>query len=319
MIDIKDSAKECHRNWRIFVLVLTCKTMFMETILIATDFSPAAHNAAVYGLELAKYLNADVILCNAYQAIISTTDMVVAVTDKEVKESSEANLLKERRSLTVPNNVNVETIAEEGWACNAILSVAKRVNAKWIIAGIKGSGIQGRKLFGSTVTELSRHSNLPLILVPYNYSFKVPEIIALASDITDETDITVLEPLHEFGEKLHSKMYVVRVIKKGMDEVVEMLLRPTVLKWRYKDLKPTYEFEVDNNVAHAMNKFVKEHNVEMIVMIKQDHAFLERLFTKSNTKEMMFKSEVPLIILPNKPEKHYSAEENNSIGEKQSL
>jgi nucleotide-binding universal stress UspA family protein len=291
----------------------------METILIATDFSPAAHNAAVFAVELAKYLDAEVVLCNTYQAIISTTEMVVAVTDKEVKEGSQANLLRERRSLTVPNNVRLETVAEEGWACDAILSVAKRLNAKWIIAGIKGSGIQGRKFFGSTVTELSRHSTLPLILVPHNYSFKVPETIALASDINDETDITVLEPLHEFGEKLHSKMYVVRVIKKDMDEVVEMLLRPTVLKWRYKELKPTYEFEVDNNVAHAMNKFVKEHDVDMIVMIKQDHTFVERLFRKSNTKEMMFKSEVPLIILPNKQETHYEAEEKNSIGEKQPL
>jgi nucleotide-binding universal stress UspA family protein len=288
----------------------------METILIATDFSPAAHNATLYAVELAEHLGARVIICNAYQAIISTTDMVVAVTDKEVREMSEANLLKERRSLMVPPNVSLETIAEEGWACGAILSVAKKTNAKWIIAGIKGSGIQGRRFFGSTVTELSRRSTLPLILVPENYSFKAPETLALASDINDETDITILEPLHEFGEKLHCKMYVVRVIKKGMDDVVEMLLRPTVLKWRYKDLKPTYEFEVDNNVARAMNKFVKEHNVDMVVMIKQDHTFLERLFTKSNTKEMTFKSEVPLIILPNKSDATHKLKEDDSLAAK---
>jgi nucleotide-binding universal stress UspA family protein len=286
----------------------------METILIATDFSSAAHNATQYAIEMAEYLSAKVVLCNAYQPIISTTDMVVAVTDEEVKESSEANLMKERRTFIIPPKVSLETMAVEGWASDAILSAAKKVNAKWIIAGIKGSGIPGRKFFGSTVTELSRHATRPLILVPENASFKIPQNLALASDINDETDITVLDPLHEFGDKFHSKMYVVRVIKKGMDEVVEMLLRPLAVKWRFKDLKPTYEFAVDNNVAHAINKFVKEYSVDIVVMIKQDHTFLERLFTKSVTKQMMFKAEVPLIILPNKLDATYTMEVESTGG-----
>src|SRR5690349_23431860 len=37
----------------------------MKKILIPTDFSVPAENAARYGLELAKVLKADVLLCNA--------------------------------------------------------------------------------------------------------------------------------------------------------------------------------------------------------------------------------------------------------------
>jgi nucleotide-binding universal stress UspA family protein len=283
----------------------------METLLIATDFSTASHNAAVYGVELAKHLGANVVLCNAYQAVISTADMAIVVTDAEAREISEMGLAKENNSLVVAPSVTVKTIAEEGWASDAVLSAAKKVNAKWIIAGIKGNKVTGRKFFGSTVTELSRHSNRPLILVPEDAKFADIKSIALASDLDNESDITVLDPLHEIGQKFEARMYVVRVIKRGMDDVVEMLMRPTVLKWHFKELKPIYEFEVDDNVAEAMNKFVKEHNVDMIVMIKQDHTFLERIFKKSNTKEMIFEANVPLIILPGKLDEAYPIEIEN--------
>ena len=38
----------------------------MKTILIATDFSTASHNASMYGVEFAKAINAKIILFNAY-------------------------------------------------------------------------------------------------------------------------------------------------------------------------------------------------------------------------------------------------------------
>ena len=38
----------------------------METILIATDFSPASKNALLYGAQLGEAMNAKVILFHAY-------------------------------------------------------------------------------------------------------------------------------------------------------------------------------------------------------------------------------------------------------------
>ncbi|MBE9600255.1 universal stress protein [Pedobacter sp. MC2016-24] len=39
----------------------------MKKILIPTDFSVPAENAARYGIELAKILKADVLICNAFK------------------------------------------------------------------------------------------------------------------------------------------------------------------------------------------------------------------------------------------------------------
>jgi hypothetical protein len=95
-------------------------------------------------------------------------------------------------------------------------------------------------------------------------------------------------------------MYVVRVIKKGMDETIERLPRPSKLKWHFKDLHASFEFVNDNNLAHTMDEFVKQHHVQMVAMIAREHDLLEKIVVKSDIKEMILHTKVPLIILPAK-------------------
>ncbi len=52
----------------------------MKTILVPTDFSETAMNAAAYALPLAKQLGMDrIVLYNAYQAPVSVDPMVPTV------------------------------------------------------------------------------------------------------------------------------------------------------------------------------------------------------------------------------------------------
>lgn len=273
----------------------------METILIATDFSEASRNASFYGVKLAKLLGAKVVLLNVYSISVPVADpAIITITNQGLNRSSKEGLRQEVGWLDIKGTVEVEKRSVPGDTAEAILSEAKKVKATWIVAGMKGAGRFARKMFGGTAFWLSRHSDIPLILVPENAWFTPPKTIALASDIDHETDMHILDPLEEFGVKCHSTMYVVRVIKKGMDELVERLLRPSRIKWHCKELHASFEFLNDNDVAHAMNEFVKEHSVDMIAMIAQEHDLLERLFVKSDIKEMMLLTKVPLIVLPGK-------------------
>jgi hypothetical protein len=95
-------------------------------------------------------------------------------------------------------------------------------------------------------------------------------------------------------------MYVVRVVKKGISDVFERLLSPSRLKWHLKELHPCYEFLNDQSVAHAMTNFAKDHAVDLVVMISEEHNLIERIFIKSNIKEMIISTSIPLLVLPGK-------------------
>ena len=60
----------------------------------------------------------------------------------------------------------------------------------------------------------------------------------------------------------------------------------------------SFEFVISNNVSDGLANFIKEHHVDLPGMMPHKHNWAEHIFTKSETKEMIFESSIPLLILP---------------------
>jgi nucleotide-binding universal stress UspA family protein len=270
----------------------------METILIATDFSSAARNATIYGFELARLIQAKVILFTAYQSSIALPDSAIYLSSNEMERNSYKQLLDEAEVIDPRRTVALKTQSRQGPVSASILSAALENNVSFIIVGMKKHGKEIRKCFGSTVTDLYKTSGIPLIVVPAEAVFSIPETIALASDITDDTDLHALNPLKKIGEIFVSRLFVVRVIKKFMDGVGERVMRSERLNSFLASLDTSFKFIRSENVAKALNTFVDEHSVNMVAVIPHEHTVMERLFTRSVTKDLVFHTHVPLLILP---------------------
>jgi nucleotide-binding universal stress UspA family protein len=59
----------------------------MNTILVPTDFSPAAENATAYAAQLARQIEASLVLLHVYQLPVPMTDYpVLMVTNEDLKK-----------------------------------------------------------------------------------------------------------------------------------------------------------------------------------------------------------------------------------------
>jgi nucleotide-binding universal stress UspA family protein len=270
----------------------------METILIATDFSAAARTATLYGFKLAKSIHAKVVLFTAYQAPAVYPDGSVFISPDDNERMYFKKLLEEAEALDPLRTVALETECYNGPITDSILGVAEERNAAYIIVGMKGSGREMRKFFGSTVTYLCKKSFIPVIVVPEEAAFSIPKTIALASDINEDSDIHILKPFKKLALNFNSRVFIVKVIKKSMDQAAERLVRPERLKDFLSFVNYTFEYLEGDNVAKAMNTFVKQHAVDMVAVIPHEHTLIERLFTRSVTKDLVFHSHVPLLIIP---------------------
>ncbi len=269
----------------------------MRNILIATDFSPAARNAAIYGLELAKVFNAGIILVNAYQQIPLPTVADVVAPSGELRSTMQEQLDNEAFFLSIGTNITVEAICAEGPATSVIIDIASKKKADIILLGMKISGKGMRKFFGSTVTSLTGKIKAPLLVIPEDVPYRDPLKIALADDLSPDADIRLLDTLRLIVQRFRSKFYIVRVMDihaKSM-EVSNM---PAHLKKMIATLDPVFEYPVDTDIIHGLKGFIATREVNMLVMIPHKHSLLERWFVKSHTKSMTFESFVPLLILP---------------------
>jgi len=272
----------------------------METILIATDFSSAARNATQYGFELSKAINAKVILFNAYQLPSSHPESLVYLPPVDLEKSSYEQLANEAEYFDSHSTVLLETKCQCGPVGEAIRSVATENNVSFIVLGMKQAGKEFRKYIGSTVTLLSKQSSIPLIVVPEEAKFCKFKSIAFASDINSKTDISILAPLKKIAVTFNSGVSVVRVIKKSMNEQTERLLKSERLDWYLACLNHSFEYLKEENVAKALNKFVKENAVDLVAVIPHQHNLMEKLFNRSVTKDLIFHTHVPLLIISEK-------------------
>ena len=151
----------------------------INKVLIALDYNPNAQNIAESGFELAKSLNAQVILLHvisdpAYYAstvydpimgfggFANLNSLESGVLD-DIKKNAEDFLSK---SKTYLGDESIETIAIEGDIADGIIETAKEQKADIIVLGSHSRKWLEQILLGSTAEEVLHQSTIPLFIVP---------------------------------------------------------------------------------------------------------------------------------------------------------
>lgn len=287
----------------------------MKTILVATDFSSASDSASVYGAELARALNARIILFNAYQVPVPSAEGCIVLAPDDIRNQVQKQLNNQVLSLKASFDVDAEYYCDEAPASLGILQAAKEKGADIIIAGMKATGKAFRQLFGSTITCLARTSTIPLIVVPDGMVNKPPRKIAVAygSDMDPKSDIHIFDSLREMAERFHSELYLVKVTDDGLQGANQVESQPLHIIKILRTLEPHSENVHGKEIKPVLHDFIRQHHINMLVLLPHRHSILERLFHKSTTRTMIFDTYIPLLILPEirkkKEEKKYQDEE----------
>jgi len=113
-----------------------------------------------------------------------------------------------------------------------------------------------------------------------------------------DTAISSIDQVKWLTEFFATKLFVVRVVKDSYEEVRENVNTPQNFRKELKALNTSFSFPVDKNVTDGLNQFVSEQRVDLMIMVPRKHEWLESLFVKSKTRDMMFHWHVPLLILP---------------------
>jgi len=277
----------------------------MKRILIATDLSPAARNAAEWGVKLAEAFDAKLILACAFEQVpIPVTETPMLLNAEDLRVVVQRELDQEKEALKRETAAPIEAMAYEGSPTPAMLRVARARQADWIVAGIKGVGKGFRQAFGSTVTGLARKTTLPLLVVPEGVRFSPPRAIALACDVYTESGLSIPAAVRELADKFHSKLFIIRVFNKEAGEVIEILHQAEGGSRTIGAFSPFCEMPAVESVTDALNDYIGASPIDLLVMKPHSRMGPERWFLRSETRQMIFKTQVPLLVIPGEPAKN---------------
>ena len=140
----------------------------MKTIILATDFSSTALNAANYAADMAVAINADLLLLNIQKVPVYYNDIPPVTTSEDIIRNTEGTLNELKRQLVrkTGNKVKIETEVEVGTFFTELSAVCNSVHPFAVVMGSQGVTDAERIFFGSHTIIAMKNLWWPILAVP---------------------------------------------------------------------------------------------------------------------------------------------------------
>jgi nucleotide-binding universal stress UspA family protein len=275
----------------------------MNTILLPTDFSATSRNSAHYAIAMAKQFGIKkIVLYHAYQIPVVTGDPIlpaVQLMDYEsFKEASEIHLEHFRLEFVAEaEGIELEAICEINDLGDGINEASKKYGADLIIMGITGGSALEENLIGSNTISISKHSTVPVIIIPSDAKYTPIEEVLFACDFKKVKDTTPIQPIAKIIQLTKAKLFVLHVNPPEEAYEVEMENEVRILNGLLEDLHPEYHFLNREDFTGAINEFAEKKEIDLIITIPKKHGWFEGLFKRSHVKMLAFHSHTPLMVI----------------------
>ncbi len=275
----------------------------MRKILFPTDFSKTADNAFVYALEMANYLEAELILLHVYSLpivsyegypsyILEVYDLIDLNNFENFKD--QVPHLREIAEKHRLEHIKMTHILEEGDFVSVVKKIVKKEKIDMIVMGTTGASGLKETFVGSNTVDVLNHIQVATLCVPDKSKFRKVQRIGFTT-LYREKDYKALLSLMVLSKKMKAEVKCLYV--KTFDTKVDATTKE---KWRadFKDEAVDF-FEIPSeNIKGAIFGFMSDKDINVLAMLNYKRSFFEKLFQKSIVDNMAFHSKTPILILP---------------------
>lgn len=272
----------------------------MKSIIVATDFSAEANNAAIYACNFASDTGARIVLFHLYHmSIHALNSRASSSAIDDLMKSSRDKLLKEADKLSEHFKIEVSTIWSMGDFGEELQSAITSANADIVVMGM-GSRSTEQDLLGNTTTLTVQSLKFPVLAVPKSADYQGIKTILFAYEVNRGIHKTILEKVKEVATQMGATIEVFHVSKK-IDQIVNEQKEISFTKAFEEGLEGTnyyYKNVESDKIIDAIQNEIKQIGADLVIMIPHKYGFWESMVHRSKTSMMASRSEIPLLSLP---------------------
>ena len=278
----------------------------MRQILIPTDFSENAMNAIKYALEIFKYERSEFYFMHAYEDEVyndkglSTRDNfedVLRVVSKNSQNNLE-DLLKIVKEISPNPRHNYNIIS----AYNSLVDEADIIvdgkNIDVIVMGTRGETNDEKLTFGSHTLQVLKYVQCPVLSIPEKFKYAQPKHILFPTNYLIPYKRRDLKLLCEMAIPFRAKidmLYVTNCDKLSMRQEDNMQF----IKDALCNNDTSFNIVNNKNFIEAINNYIKDNNIDMLVMVNTRHSYLENILFKTAIDILSLNIQIPLLALQN--------------------
>jgi nucleotide-binding universal stress UspA family protein len=285
----------------------------MKTILVLTDFSQPAYNAAVYALQLAKQLKVDIKLCNAFK-VPAEAPMAAQVawpsenySSLKMETDEELRFIAEKLSKGLDSGKDssifkplITYVSEVGSVTEVARNLVDEQKLSLVVMGTSGTGGLTHFMMGSNCRDMINEACFPLLLIPSNVNFKNITKIRFATDLSVR-DIDVIYSLAGVARVFNAQILISHVNDEKFDDQehqhqIDNFLNDVTCKIDYN--KIYYRHIKQRSVDSGLEWLTEHGQLDMLAMVHRQHNAFSRIFVKSHTQTMARQIKLPLLVFP---------------------
>lgn len=262
----------------------------MNTIVVATDFSPAAQNAVEYTMKAAMAINSKVILFHLYKVSSHAAHSLVGT--KAIDEERKMKLLKLQQmaqQYSETYNIEVASAISMGDFMEEVSGVVTHHNAELLVLGMPRKTFE-QDLLGNTTTAAIYSLKFPILTIPDTAQFNGIQRILYACDLDRGVHAKILAIVKQYALAYNAEVEVLYVGDS---------IKKVEAKYQLDEALSGTQFYFKEIVSDAVIKTIQEEAVryqaDIIIMTPHKYGFWASLIHRSKTRALASKGSIPLL------------------------
>lgn len=270
----------------------------INQIVFPTDFSENAQEALPFAAEIAKKAGAELVLFHSSQA---TSDLAPNFKDSREKTIENISryfdeLISELRKEDSFTSIKISTTLQTGQASTSLLNQIAKDKPGLVVMGTRGESNNRNVIFGSVTTNIIQKSEVPVLAVPNGSTPNFKNIIFTTD--CKQGDIAALEQTIDFAKLFDSAIDILHITEnKDFENELRFRGFRDLVNSRISYNNLDFHIRHEEDFFPGIADFISEQSSSLLVMVRYEKTFWERLTDRDHSKEMAFYSDIPMLML----------------------
>lgn len=273
----------------------------MKTLLVPTDFSANARNAAQLATQIAQRTQAKIYLVHAMvdlqnKMLLSDEERLAYNEERHLEWQEKLKTLKDEL-LKIAPKLDIETALIEGIAEDALIPYAEKIDADLIVMGTQGaSGLQ-KVIVGSTAVSIIGQASIPVISVPQHCRETTIRRIVLI-DRHQQKERAFYQPSLRLAEAFDCAVEVIRYLRSDRKpESVPVEDFSAHLASLHPRLS-TYREVAEDEVEEVLETNCYQASGTLLALAHYKVGLIQRIFRPGLSRQLAFRTNTCLLIQP---------------------
>ncbi|MFB9862748.1 universal stress protein [Rufibacter immobilis] len=274
----------------------------MKTILVPTDFSGVAANALEYAVAMASVTKAHILLAHVVDipAMAAAYEVNMGYISSQVLADCEKEMQTLVQRLRENVAVEIDGICTSGKLVTQVNGLVAKYGIDLVVMGSHGQSGFLDRIFGTNALAYINNAHCPVLVVPPAATFNGIRNIAFAYDLDSESTF-VLRQLFELAAPFQAKVSIFNCLsERQLNIVPDQPLLKYITEHFAQENYCLVQRKEDDVVTGILN-FVQENQMDVLAVSTHERIMLEQLLHTSVTKQLLFKTQVPLLAIQENP------------------